>query len=46
MCTVGPPSIPDTMGLSLRVWIIEASGIFLVGVAMHTCAVECYEGAF
>ena len=24
----------------------EASGIFLVGVAMHTHAVECYEGAF
>jgi len=26
--------------------ISEVSGIFPVGVAMHTRAVECYEGAF
>ena len=45
------PSIADTMGLLLCVWIrgvriLEASGIFSVGMVMHTCAVECYEGAF
>ena len=26
--------------------ISEASGVFLVGVAMYTRAVECYEGTF
>ena len=33
---------PDKRG----VCISKASGIFLVGVAMHTHAVECYKGAF
>ena len=33
---------PDYRG----VHILEASGIFPVGVAMHTRAVECYEGVF
>ena len=26
--------------------ILEASGVFLVGIIMHTHAVERYEGAF
>ena len=43
-------SIADTMGLPLHVWIIdirisEASGIFPVGVAMHTRAVEARSRA-
>ena len=25
---------------------MEASSIFLVGMPLHTCAVECYKGAF
>ena len=50
-CTVEPlycghhgtiAACPDYRGVR----ILEASGIFPVGVAMHTHAVECYEGAF
>ena len=33
---------PDYRG----VHILEASGIFPVGVAIHTRGVECYEGVF
>ena len=33
---------PDYRGVRIS----EVSGIFSVGVAMHTSVVECYEGAF
>ena len=45
------PSNTDTIGPQLCVWnieafILEASSIILVGVAMHIHAVECYKSVF
>ena len=37
--TIGTPC-PEYRGIC----VLEASGIFPVGLTMHTCAVECYEG--
>ena len=46
------PSNADTMGTAAEcpeyggIHVSEASSIFLVGVPMRICAVECYEAAF
>ena len=40
------PIEPPLCVWNIEAFILEASGIILVGVAMHIHAVECYKGVF